>query len=101
VRLRAKYISLAAQVRKFPEFQFKTNRAIDVGVILRSLKAGDNLVEAKLILTQCDRVRQWQEDLPRDVYLRLAREYIREVAEKATELIQKHCLRNGAIELER
>jgi len=61
VRLRAKYISLASQVRQFPEFQFKTSRAIDVGVILRSLKAGDNLGEAKLILTQCDRVRQWQE----------------------------------------
>lgn len=99
VRLRAKYISLAAQVRQFPEFQFKTNRAIDVGVILRSLKAGDNLVEAKLILTQCDRVRQWQEDLPRDVYLRLAGEYIREVAEKATEVIQKHISREKSLDL--
>jgi hypothetical protein len=100
VRLRAKYISLAAQVRQFPEFQFKTNRVIDVGVILRSLKAGDNLGEAKLILTECDRIWQWHEDLPRDVCLRLAREYIREVVEKATELIQKHCLKNEAIELE-
>jgi len=88
-----------AQVRQFPEFQFKTNRVIDVGVILRSLKAGDNLGEAKLILTQCDRVRQWQEDLPRDVYLRLSREYIREVAEKATELIQKHGSRETSLEL--
>jgi hypothetical protein len=99
MRLRAKYISLAAQVRQFPEFQFKTSRVIDVGVILRSLKAGNNLGEAKLILTQCDRVRQWHEDLPRDDYLRLAREYIREVAEKAIELIQKHGSREKSLEL--
>ena len=99
VRLKAKYISLAAQVRQFPEFQFKTSRVIDVGVILRSLKAGDNLGEAKLILTQCDRVRQWYVDLPRDAYLRLAREYIREVAEKATELIQMHVSREKSLDL--
>jgi hypothetical protein len=58
-----------------------------------------NQLEAKLILTQCDRVRQWHEDLPRDDYLRLAREYIREVAEKAIELIQKHSSRETSLEL--
>ena len=97
--MRAKYISFAAQARQYAELQFKTNRVIDVGVILRSLKAGDNLGEAKLILTQCDRVRQWHEDLPRGVSLRLAREYIREVAEKATELIQKHGSREKSLDL--
>jgi hypothetical protein len=95
--LRAKYISLATQVRKLPQFQDRDTRDIDMAVSLLSLKTDDNIEEAKMILTQSDRVKQWHQELPKDTYLKLARQYIREITNKATELIQK----NKALELER
>jgi ABC-type bacteriocin/lantibiotic exporter with double-glycine peptidase domain len=65
------------------------------------LKTDDNIEEAKMILTQSDRVKQWHQELPRDTYLKFARQYIQQITNKATELIQKHRLRNKALELER
>jgi Relaxase/Mobilisation nuclease domain len=89
-RLRDKYISLATQVCKLPQFQDRDTRDIDLGVTLLSLKSGDNLEEAIMILTQSNTVRQWHQELSRDTYLKLARKYIQDVTNKASELVYKH-----------
>lgn len=93
-RLRDKYISLATQVCKLPQFRDRDTRNIDIGVTLLSLKSGDNLEEARIILTQSDTVRQWHQELPRDTYLKLARQYIQQVTNKASELVYKHRLKD-------
>jgi hypothetical protein len=100
-RLRDKYLSLATQVRKSPEFQHREIKDIDIGVTLLSLKAGDSLEGAKMILTQSDAVRQWHQELPREKFLKISRQYIREVTKKATDLIQKHISPEKSVELER
>ncbi len=98
--LRSQYVSLASQVRKFPQFQHRPARDIDVGVTLLALKAGDDLEQAQMILTQSNMVKQWHQELPRDTYLLLARQYIQQIATRATELNQKRRLREKALELE-
>jgi hypothetical protein len=99
-RLRDKYISLATQVCKLPQFQDRDTRDIDIGVTLLSLKSGDNLEEARMILTQSDTIRQWHQELSRDTYLKLARKYIQQVTNKATELVYKHRSNNQQLQLE-
>ena len=100
IRLRAKYVSFAAQVCQSLELKHQTNRIIDMGVVLLSLKAGENLEESKRILTQSDTVKQWQEEVPRNRYLKLATGYIREIADKASEISQRNRARNQTLELE-
>jgi hypothetical protein len=99
-RLRDKYINLAAQVRKLPKFQHREMKDIDIGVTLLSLKAGDSLEGAKMILTQCDAVRQWHQELPREAFLDVAKQYIWQVTNKANALLQKHRDREKSAELE-
>jgi hypothetical protein len=99
-RLRDKYISLANQVCKLPQFQGRDTRDIDIGVTLLSLKSGDNLEEARMILAQSDTVRQWHQELSRDTYLKLARKYIQQVTNKASELVYKHRSDNQQLQLE-
>jgi len=99
-RLRAKYVSFADQVCQSLELKHQTNRIIDIGVVLLSLKAGENLEESKRILTQSDTVKQWQEELPRNRYLKLATGYIREISDKASEISQRNRVRNQTLELE-
>lgn len=99
-RLRAKYVSFAAQVCQSLELKHQTNRIIDIGVVLLSLKAGENLEESKRILTQSDTVKQWQQELPRNSYLKLATGYIQEIADKASEISQRNRARNQVLELE-
>ena len=98
--LRSQYVSLASQVRKFPQFQHRPARDIDVGVTLLALKAGDDIEQAKMILTQSEPVKQWHQELPRDTYLLLARQYIQQIANKAIDLIEKHRSRNKTLELD-
>ena len=98
--LRSQYVNLASQVRKFPQFQHRPARDIDVGVTLLALKAGDDIEQAKMILTQSNMVKQWHQELPRDTYLLLARQYIQQIATRAIELNQKRRLREKALELE-
>ena len=100
IRLRAKYVSFAVQVCQSLELKHKTNRIIDIGVVLLSLKAGENLEESKRILTQSDTVKQWHQELPRNRYLKLATGYIREISDKASEISQRNHARNQALELE-
>ena len=100
IRLRAKYVSFAAQVCQSLELKHQTNRIIDIGVVLLSLKAGENLEESKRILTQSDTVKQWQQELPRNSYLKLATGYIQEIADKASEISQRNRARNQVLELE-
>ena len=100
IRLRAKYVSFAVQVCQSLELKHQTNRIIDMGVVLLSLKAGENLEESKRILTQSDTLKQWQQELPRNRYLKLATGYIREISDKASEISQRNHARNQALELE-
>jgi hypothetical protein len=93
-RSRDKYISLATQVCKLPQFEDRDTRDIDLGVTLLSLKSGDNLEEARMILTQSDTVRQWHQEFSRDTYVKLARKYIQQVTNKASELVYKHRLKD-------
>ncbi|MBE9171293.1 relaxase/mobilization nuclease domain-containing protein [Pleurocapsales cyanobacterium LEGE 06147] len=97
-QLRAKYVNLVSQVRKFPQFQHRGTRSIDIGVILLALKSGEDLKEARMILTQSDTVKQWHQQLPRDIYLKLARQYIQQVTNQTTELIEKHRWSEKALE---
>ena len=98
--LRAKYVSLASQIRQLPQFQPRETRDIDLGVTLLLLKAGESLEEAKMVLTQSDRVRQWHQELPKEAFLDVAKQYIRQVANKASELRQKHRGREKGVEWE-
>jgi hypothetical protein len=100
IRLREKYVSFAAQVRQSVEIKHQTNRIIDMGVVLLSLKAGENLEESKRILTQSDTVKQWHQEIPHDSYLKQATDYIREIADKASEISQRNHARNQAFEWE-
>jgi hypothetical protein len=95
-QLRAKYVSLVSQVLKFSQLQSGKTR--DLGVIVLALKSGKNLAEAKMILTQSDTVEQWHQQLPRDTYLKLARQYIQQVTDQATELMEKHRWRAKVLE---
>ena len=90
IRLRAKYVSFAVQVCQSLELKHQTNRIIDIGVVLLSLKAGENLEESKRILTQSDTVKQWHQELPRNRYLKLATGYIREISDKASKISQRN-----------
>mgnify|MGYP006266889397 CR=1 FL=1 len=47
-----------------------------------------------------DRVRKWHQELPREAFLNVAKQYIRQVANKAVELFQKQQLKGKALELE-
>ncbi|MGK7874475.1 MAG: relaxase/mobilization nuclease domain-containing protein [Xenococcaceae cyanobacterium] len=99
-RLRTQYVNLASQVRKFPQFQHRPARDIDIGVTLLALRAGNDIEQAKMILTQSDTLKQWHQELPRDTYLKLARQYIQQIANKAIDLIEKHRSRNKTLELD-
>ncbi|ACK72253.1 Relaxase/mobilization nuclease family protein [Gloeothece citriformis PCC 7424] len=99
--LRDKYVRLASLVRQYPQFHDKEARYIDIGVMLLSLKSGDNLGETQIILTQSDRVKQWHQELPREAYLKIAREYIRQITNRATELIEEHHSNPKSAQLER
>ncbi|WP_013321068.1 relaxase/mobilization nuclease domain-containing protein [Gloeothece verrucosa] len=99
--LRDKYVHLASLVRQLPQFYDRETREIDIGVTLLSLKLGDDLQEAKVILTQSNQVKQWHQELPRETYLKIAREYILKVTNKATELIEENHLNQKRVELER
>jgi hypothetical protein len=99
IRLRAKYVSFAAQVCQSLELKHQTNRIIDMGVVLLSLKAGENLEESKRILTQSDTVKQWHQELPYDSYLKHATDYIREIADKASKISQRNRSRVKTLEL--
>jgi hypothetical protein len=98
--LRAKYVSLASQIRQWSQFQPRETRDIDMGVTLLLLKAGDSVEEAKRILTQSDRVKQWHQELPREAFLNVAKQYIRQVTNQASELRQKHQGRETVFEWE-
>ncbi len=87
-------------LEQLPQFQDRDTRDIDIGVTLLSLKSGDNLEEARIILTQSDTIRQWHQELSRDTYLKLARKYIQQVTNKATELVYKHRSNNQQLQLE-
>jgi hypothetical protein len=95
-QLRAKYVSLVSQVPKSSQLQPGKTR--DLSVIVLALKSGKNLAEAKMILTQSDIVEQWHQQLPRDTYLKLARQYIQQVTDQATELMEKHHWSEKALE---
>jgi hypothetical protein len=97
-QLRAKYVSLISQVPKSSQLQFGKTRDLDIGVIILALKSGKNLAEAKMILTQSDTVEQWHKQLPRDTYLKLAKQYIQQVTDQATDLIEKHRWNEKALE---
>ena len=99
IRLRAKYVSFAVQVCQSLELKHQTNRIIDIGVVLLSLKAGENLEESKRILTQSDTVKQCQQELPRNRYLKLATGYIREISDKASEISQRNRSKVKTLEL--
>ena len=99
IRLRAKYVSFAVQVCQSLELKHHTNRIIDMGVVLLSLKAGENLEESKRILTQSDTVKQWHQELPYDSYLKHATDYIREIADKASKISQRNRSRVKTLEL--
>jgi hypothetical protein len=98
--LRAKYVSLASQIHQFPQFQPRETRDIDLGVTLLLLKAGESLEEAKMVLTQSDRVRQWNQELPREAFIDVAKQYIRQVTNQANALLQKHQSKEKIEELE-
>jgi hypothetical protein len=97
-QLRAEYVSLVSQVPKSPQLQPGKTKYIDIGVIVLALKSGKNLAEAKMILTQSDTVKQWHRQLPRDTYLKLAKQYIQQVTDQATDLIEKHRWNEKALE---
>ncbi len=99
ISLRAKYVRLAAQVCQSVEVKYQTNRIIDIGVVLLSLKAGENLEEAKKALTQSNTVKRWHQEIPHDNYLKLATEYIREISDKASEISQKNRSKVKTLEL--
>jgi hypothetical protein len=100
-RLRAKYLHLAAQVRQLPQFQSKEAKDIDTGVTLLSLKSGDDVKEAKLVLTQSNQVRQWHQELPREDYLEVATKYIQQVSRRALAIFQKQSSKQKSFDLER
>ncbi|WP_013320623.1 relaxase/mobilization nuclease domain-containing protein [Gloeothece verrucosa] len=99
--LRDKYVHLASLVRQLPQFHDKKTRDIDIGVTLLSLKSGNDLEEIRITLTQSDQVKQWHQEFPRETYLKIAREYILQVTNKATELIEENYLNQKRVELER
>jgi hypothetical protein len=70
-----------------------------MGVVLLSLKAGENLEESKRILTQSDTVKQWHQELPYDSYLKHATDYIGEIADKASKISQRNRSRVKTLEL--
>jgi hypothetical protein len=100
-RLRAKYLHLAAQVRQLPLFDGKEAKDIDTGVTLLSLKSGDDVKEAKLVLTQSNQVRQWHQDLPREDYLEVAAQYIQQVSRRVLALIQKQSSKQKSFDHDR
>jgi hypothetical protein len=89
-----------SQIRRLPYWQHRETRDIDMGVTLLLLKAGESLAEAKMILTQSDRVKQWHQELPREAFLNVAKQYIRQVTNQASELGQKYRGRETVVELE-
>ncbi|MEG3437867.1 relaxase/mobilization nuclease domain-containing protein [Pannus brasiliensis CCIBt3594] len=100
-RLRGKYVTLAEQVRNYPGFRDVDARKVDTGVAILSLKSGESREETELILTRSDRVEQWREELPREVYLKRAIEYIRQVTREAIELMRQSRERSKNSDLER
>lgn len=99
MQLRDRYINLATQVRNFPQFRDRENKDIDIGVTLLSLKVGDTIQEAQMILTQSDTVRQWHQEFSRDDFLKLAKPYIQQIASQAVKLLQKHSLKDKSVSL--
>ena len=100
-RLRTKYLQLSDQVHQLPEFIPKEAEEVDLGVTILSLKSGDGEKEAKLILTQSDKVRDLCEQLPRDEYVKVATQYIHRIAQTALSLLQKNRQQQRSSELER
>lgn len=94
-QLRDKYVNFATHVRNMPQFRNRENKDIDIGVTLLSLKAGDTLQEAKMILTQSDTLRQRHQEFSRDDFLKVAKPYIQQIASQAVELFQKHSLKEN------
>lgn len=90
MQLRAKYINFATQVRDLPQFSNKENEDIDIGVALLSLKSGHTLEEAKMILTQSDTVRHWHQEFSQDQFFNVAKQYIKQIADRAVDVLQKY-----------
>ncbi|PSF33344.1 relaxase [Aphanothece hegewaldii CCALA 016] len=97
MQLRAKYINFATQVRDLPQFSNKENEDIDIGVALLSLKSGHTLEEAKMILTQSDTVRHWHQEFSQDRFLNVAKQYIKQIAEGAVDVLQKYNPRENCL----
>jgi hypothetical protein len=99
MQLRDRYINLATQVRNFSQFRDRENKDIDIGVTLLSLKVGDTIQEAQMILTQSDTVRQWHQEFSRDDFLKVAKPYIQQIASQAVDLFQQHSLKDKSVSL--
>lgn len=88
--LREKYIYLVSKLQNIPQFKDKQAKKIDLGVAILSLRVRESLNEIKQTITQSDTVNRWRKELPREEFLKIARDYIEEVVSLAVIYVEKH-----------
>ncbi|MDV3001109.1 MAG: hypothetical protein N5P05_002715 [Chroococcopsis gigantea SAG 12.99] len=89
IMLSKKYNNIANYIRNFTKFDDGQVEDIDMGVMALSLKSGDSLNEAKMLLTSSDRVQRWREELPREVFINVSQQYIESIADRVIKSLDK------------
>jgi hypothetical protein len=93
VGYREQYQAYFQEVIAYPSFANASGREIDREVAVRAYLNGADSQEVTCILSQCDRVIQMRETIPKlygwEEYLAKAKEYVREVQTEAWEQLQQ------------
>ena len=79
VILRDRYLYLSKKLASSSKFRNKTEKQLDIAIVLQLLTQKEPIDEIKQILTQSDTVNSFREDLPRVEFLRISRDYIEEI----------------------
>ena len=90
---RQEYQGLRDRVQKNPNFSNSRVEEVDIAVamlvIKESVNSGrtDNLINrVGEVLSQSDRLKEWKQSMPEEVYLRLAKDYVVQKFEQASQI---------------